>query len=153
MCVYSFSSRWDHGTRFSTSSFFHHTNPTSFYTWVQAFLFTDLNSNREQWLRNRRFCAQRFQWHRCDQQRPLVNPHIFVCESYRYSVGQFAYVCFFDRYSLFRQSCSNMRPKGTSVSHLSSCVINTAVNSTGVSMTLLYQAWQAELTLTLYFRI
>jgi hypothetical protein len=25
---------------------------------------------------------------------------IFLCESYRYSVGKFAYVCFFDRYSL-----------------------------------------------------
>jgi hypothetical protein len=29
------------------------------------------------------------------KKRSLVNPHIFVCESYRYSAGQFAYVCIF----------------------------------------------------------
>jgi hypothetical protein len=56
--------------------------------------------------------------------RFLVNPHIFVCESYRYIVGQFAYVCF-----------SNMRYKVRAVSYLHSSVIETAVHVTTVAMT------------------
>jgi hypothetical protein len=70
-------------------------------------------------------------WISIRRKNRLCNHHC-LCESYRYSAGRFAYV-----YIPFKgsQSLANMMSKVTAVLYLHSCVNDSAVHITAVSMT------------------